>query len=78
MMQIIFFANNALMLDGQHGLLVFMMQQTLTVVFARISLTLTAGSTVKLCLLCWFMALFIHIIVSVVNLSTLETSASSK
>lgn len=36
------------------------------------------GSTDKLCLLCWFMLLFIHIITSQVNLSTLVTSASSK
>lgn len=42
------------------------------------SLTLTAGSAVRVCLLCWFMVLFIHIIASLVSLSTLLTSASSK
>lgn len=50
----------------------------LTLVFALMSLTLTDGSTARLCLLCWFMALFIQIIASLFSLSTLFTSASSK
>lgn len=52
--------------------------QRLTLVFALMSLTLIVGSTARLCLLCWFMVLFIQIIASLFSLSTLVTSASSK
>lgn len=50
----------------------------LTFVFAWISLTLTAGSWVRLCLLCAFILLFIQIMASFTCLSTFNISNSSK
>lgn len=53
-------------------------REWLTLVFAAISAVFTTGSACRLCLLCWFILLFIQIMTSLTILSTFCTSASSR
>lgn len=49
-----------------------------TFILAWISFTVTTGFWVRLCLLCWFILLFIQIMASLTVLSTFVMSSSSK